>query len=369
MDKITFQRLLSLVNSALWDKQIDEGLFTEMDNAEWNDLYRFATLHGVLAIAYDGVQNLPALLQPSLKLRLAWDLSTRLIENKYEQILDAATSLSGLFKKEQIDMLVFKGLDLASYYPIPSHREFGDIDIYLFGKYAKGDILLEKAADRKMVSHGYKHSNYYFKNIMIENHAYLLNVRDSPKIQKLNQILLDILREYKVEQNILEDKLLFPSFDFTALFFIIHAIKHLSSSPLQLRTYCDWTLFLRAHIGNLNIEKWKSILNDADLLDLAEALTSMSFRWMEVPSNLQFPTAKHIELEERLYNEILYPFYPPCQSKAFSKVFIYKCKRFHARNKRYISFYGGSLCKHYTLSVLSSVVDHMKHPETIFKFQ
>lgn len=369
MDKNTFQRLLSLVNSALWDKQINEVLFTGMDDVEWNNLYRFATLHGVLATAYDGVLYLPSLLQPPLKLRIAWDLSTKQIENKYEQIRDAAISLSGLFKKEQINMLVFKGLNLASYYPVPSHREFGDIDIYLFGKHREGDILLDKIANKKIGNLGYKHSNYYYKDVMIENHAYLLNVRDSDKIEKLNRTLLGILQENKTEQNIQKDKLLFPSSDFTALFFIIHAIKHLSGSPLQLRTYCDWALFLKAHANELDITKWERILSDTGLLDIAEVLTYLAFQWMEVPANFQFQTGKHIELEERLYKEILQPFYPACQSKAFSKVFIYKCKRFHARNKRYISFYGGSLCKHYSSSVLSSFVDHVRHPETIFKFQ
>lgn len=39
MEKIIFKRLLSLVNSALWSKQIDESLFTQMDESMWNDLY------------------------------------------------------------------------------------------------------------------------------------------------------------------------------------------------------------------------------------------------------------------------------------------------------------------------------------------
>lgn len=369
MDKVTFQRLLALVNSALWNKPINERLFDGMDESMWDNLYRFSVSHGVLAIAYDGIQNLPSGLQPSLKLRLVWELSTKQIENKYVQIADAAISLSNLFKKEQIKMLVFKGLNLASYYPTPSHREFGDIDIYLFGKHKQGDNLLDKVAVKEKGIHFYKHSNYYYNNIMVENHAYLLSVRDSDKIEKLNQILLGILSDNKTEQNVADNRLLFPTPDFTALFFMIHAIKHLSSSPLQLRTYCDWAIFLRAHVNELNIERWKNILNDAGLLDIAETLTSLSFQWMEVPVNLQLSTGKHIELEERLHKEILYPFYPPCKSKTFAKVFIYKCKRFHARNKRHISFYGGNLYIYHFSRLLSSFIGHVKHPERFFKLQ
>lgn len=369
MDTIKFQRLLALVNSALWHKQPNESLFSGMDDEMWNDLYQFSVKHGVLAVAYDGVMKLPFTHQPPVKLRMAWALSTKHIEDKYEHILNVANDLSDLFKKEQIKMLVFKGLNLASCYPIPSHREFGDIDIYLFGKQEQGNHLLDKVAVKKKGSYHYKHSNYYFRNIMIENHAYLLDVNDSGKIEKLNQVLLDILQENKTEENIRKDKLLFPSVEFTALFFIIHAIKHLSTGHLQLRTYCDWALFLKANAGELDIDKWKNILERTGLLNIAETLTSLTFQWMEVSSEVQFPIGKHPKMEERIYKEMLQPFYPSYQSKTFADVFIYKCKRFHERNKRHTSFYGGSLCKHYISSLLSSFVDHVRHPEAIFKFQ
>lgn len=367
MDKITFQRLLALVNSALWDKQPDENLFIGMDDKAWNSLYHFSIRHGVLAIAFDGLMKLPSALHPPLKLRMAWAVSTEQIEHNYKHISEVAKELNSLFKKEEIYMLVFKGLNLSTYYPKASHREFGDIDIYLFGKHKEGDLLLDKNAIKKKGSYHYKHSNYYYKDVMIENHAYLLNVRDSSKITGLNEILLDILKKNEVEHKQQEDKLLFPPITFTALFFIIHAIKHLSSAPLQLRTYCDWALFLQAHIHELDMERWKGMLSQAGLLDIAETMTALTFKWMGIPVQPPFSSkAGHPEWEKRISQEMLRPFYPSCQSKNPWKIFVYKYNRFHNRSKRYISLYGGNSYTYYISCFYASFIDHVKHPGTIF---
>ena len=194
---------------------------------------------------------------------------------------------------------------------------------------------------------------------MVENHAYFLDVRDSKKISKLNQLLLGILEE---TQNKQEDEILFPSSDFTALFFITHAIKHLSEDALPLRTYCDWALFLQAHAGELDSNKWREALQDAGVLDIAEALTTLAFRWLEIPPTV-FPVKRHIERENQLFKEMIEPLYLPCQETNPWKVFIYKSKRFRDKYKRHKSFYGGNILA--TLS--SSFVYHIHHPKMIFK--
>ena len=324
MNEIIFQRLLALVNSALWNKKIDENLFIPMDDKLWDDLYRLSIRNGVMAIAFDGLTGLPSNLQPSLKLRMAWGLSTEQIEQKYAHILTVATELKGLFQQEHIDMLIFKGLSLSAYYPIPSHREFGDIDIYLFGEYKKGDLLMDKLGAKKKDQYDYKHSSYYYKNILIENHACFLNVRESKKILRLNQQLLDILKGTQTRQ---EEKLLFPSPEFTALFFIIHAISHLSVNVLPLRTYCDWALFLQTHAQKLDMDRWKKSLHDAGLLDLAETFTTLAFRWMEISPATLFPIQEHSEREDQVYKEMLQPFYSQCQSTNIWKIRIHSYKR------------------------------------------
>lgn len=369
MNKITFQRLLALVNRALWSKPVNEELFTGMDKHSWATLYELSVRQGVMSVAFDGLQHLPPHLQPPSKLRITWAISTAQVERKYNHILHTATSLGHLLKERGINMLLFKGLNLSQLYPIPAHREFGDIDIYLFGKHKEGDLLLDEVAVKKEESNHYKHSNYYYRDIMIENHAFLLNVHDSNKIARLNQTLLDMLGSEEVIQPSQEVPFLFPSPNFTALFFIIHATKHLTDAPLPLRTYCDWALFLQAYKDKIDADKWKDYLRQAEMLPVAEALTALTFKWMDGAGTPPFTTGSHPELEEVITRETLYPSYTSCKGKMPWTVFRYKYNRFCNNCKRHTYFYGGSFYRHYFSFFAHSFIHHLRHPETIFKTQ
>ena len=366
-----FQQLLALVNAALWNKEIDEKLFSQMNDLMWNDLYLFSNRQGVMAIAFDGVKHLPSNLQPPLKLRMTWALGAEHVEKKYAHTLNVTNELTNILKKDQINMLVFKGLSLSACFPIPAHREFGDIDIYLFGKQKEGDLSMWKAGAKKKDYSSPKHSNSYYKGVLIENHAYFLNVQNSQREFNLNQTLLDILEQDKVEQNIQEGKLLFPSPDFSSLFFMAHAIRHFFAESLPLRTFCDWALFLQAHAHELDIDKWKKALQAAGLLRLAEALTALTFRWLAVPSSVksQFPIESHPDCEKSISKDIQQPLHHPSSQSTSWQIFRFKCKRFSFRYKRYASFYDGNALAYHLSSFFSSAKYHIRYPQSIFKLR
>lgn len=50
--------------------------------------------------------------------------------------------MAAVFAENGIRLLLLKGLGLSRNYPVPAHRECGDIDIYLFGASDEGDRLL-----------------------------------------------------------------------------------------------------------------------------------------------------------------------------------------------------------------------------------
>ncbi|NDV78073.1 nucleotidyltransferase family protein [Dysgonomonas sp. 511] len=361
---ITFRQLLALVNLALWNKEPDESLFAEMSAKDWDGLYQFAIQHGVMAIAFDGMMRLSKDLQPPLKLRLTWGIGVERIEQDYNLKLSVADELAEIFSQEQIRMLIFKGFSLSNYYPIPSHREFGDIDIYLFGEHTKGDELIRQIGAIGKEYDGDKHSNLLYKNVVIENHAYFLNVHDSVKIAKLNDTLLDILENDLSEKHRQANRSFFPPSDFTAIFFTIHAIKHLSTEPMLLRTYCDWALFLQANINELDIEKWRAALTEAGFLDVAEALTTLTFRWLGPFPVENFVTKKHPDWENLLTKEMTEPPYPPYEETTRWRTLLYRYKRFRITYKRRIALYGGNFFTYF----FPSLIHYIKHPQAIFKF-
>ena len=360
------QRLLSLINSALWNKQIDENLFAGMNESLWEDLYLFAIQQGVMAIAFDGMMRLPSDLKPSLKLRMTWGLNTERIEKKHAHISTVATELNTMLRKEKINMLIFKGLSLSSYYPLPSRREFGDIDIYLFGKQEEGERLMIEAGAKRKEAPSYKHSNVFYKGIMIENHACFLNVRESRESLNLERKLLEILKQDTCLKDT-ENEILYPPPLFTAIHFMAHAAKHFLVDAMPLRAYCDWAIFLQAHAKDVDTEKWKPALREAGLLRLSEAITGLTFRWLELPSLVSFPVEKHPDLEECIIQEMFELLTPSSQKLTAWQTFLFKCKRFSRRYRRYAIFYDGNSLMYYVSCFFHSVLYHIRYPQTIFK--
>lgn len=76
------QMLFALLRSALNStKPVSEILFTDISPALWQACYRLACTQGVMALAWDGIQTLPACLQPPKALKLNWAMAVENYEN------------------------------------------------------------------------------------------------------------------------------------------------------------------------------------------------------------------------------------------------------------------------------------------------
>lgn len=103
-------------------------------------------------------------------------LSAEKLEERYRHQQQTASKLAARFSEEGLRMLLLKGLGLSRDYPIPEHRECGDIDIYLYGQSDKGDRILHEIGHTSKFDVP-KHSEYVWDGVLIENHRTILNVR------------------------------------------------------------------------------------------------------------------------------------------------------------------------------------------------
>ena len=166
---INDQRLFSLVRSALWNATLPSDLFMDMRDEDWKIIFKQASKQGLMGIAYDSLRKLPKELQCSSSFCLQWAVNVDAMENRYRKQYNALEQLAAFYAQYDIHILLLKGIGLSSYYPIPSHREGGDIDIYLFGDFEKGNRLMEEegiAVDQGKAVNPI-HSIFYFKGIPI----------------------------------------------------------------------------------------------------------------------------------------------------------------------------------------------------------
>ncbi len=145
-----------------------------LDCKDWCELIDVAAAHGVLAVAMEGLKE-PEWQKIPAELRIKWQLSVEKIEGRYQKQKMAYDKLLGLICANGIKMRLLKGIGLSEYYPVPSHRECGDIDIFLFDDYDKGNRLIEQQGI-KVDRTGFKHSKFRFCGVTVENHKNLLNV-------------------------------------------------------------------------------------------------------------------------------------------------------------------------------------------------
>lgn len=98
-------------------------------------------------------------------------------------------------------------MGLSTYYPIPSHREGGDIDIFTYSAdhSRKSDAEANRLADRLMeekgievdFEHSEKHSMFYYKGIPIENHKTFINSETYRIAVKMDKLLQNCYNPYR----------------------------------------------------------------------------------------------------------------------------------------------------------------------------
>jgi len=205
---------------------------------------------GVLAIVYEVVSALPKEQQPPRNLNIKWALGTESIEQRYQRQFSVANELACCYRKSGISLIILKGLGLACYYPIPNHRECGDIDIYLT---AQDDTNILDIRSKRESGHSYyKHDSFYYNGTCVERHNYFTSFRGNGEIKWFENLLhkhIDVMSEYSQ----LGDTLLYvPNPTVNALFLAYHSINHFLIEGITIRHLLDWGLFIKQEQNNID---------------------------------------------------------------------------------------------------------------------
>ena len=134
MKQETIHGLFALLRKALHPEREEPKLRSLQ--LDWPALYRLAANQGVLALAWDGVERAVAagdLVQeqlPDRMLKIKWALAVEAIEKRHKRQLACVQRMDEVLHEARESVMLFKGVSLAQFYPVPHHRECGDIDIY-----------------------------------------------------------------------------------------------------------------------------------------------------------------------------------------------------------------------------------------------
>ena len=226
---------------------IDTNMFY---GTNWEDVMRIASVQGVFAIAFDGIERLPKDCRPNRNILIQWIGQVSHQEKLYKRNWNVANNLSDFWKSEGIDTIILKGRAIAQYYPKPEHRYSCDLDIFIGNDWDKACQMLE-ARGIKLEREVYKEVEFTLNNVYVECHRYITPNRGNKTLLRFEEHLRNILSESS-KQYFNETTLICPPLLFTVMLFIEHALGDLLHGKLSLKHLVDW-IILRKQSFDFNI--------------------------------------------------------------------------------------------------------------------
>ena len=208
--------------------------------------------------------------------------------------------LSGYMEKENIPFICMKGSVFRDYYPIPSVRSMGDVDIVIRpeDKEKVDDIFVNKMGFTRFVDN---HAvwTYYLKDFQFEVHNHMFYEKltnDFDYIGYFDHIFNHIHHGRVFD---LESECLYvPDENYHFLYLMTHTAKHIINNGSGFRAYLDMVMFTRNN-DHLDWEWIKQELTKMKLLQFTKTCFALCERWFDVKMPLS-----HKELDESFYEEI-----------------------------------------------------------------
>lgn len=262
---------------------------------EWNNIKNLASVHGVSAIAFDGVKilyeafgnNIKAIKDDNARWKmmlLEWAATSAHTEIANKKQRKVIAEISEIWNNNDINMLVFKGQACSSYYPEPLHRATGDIDCYLYGKEDEGNHIMEKKGIY-VNKNWYRHSSMCFGGETIENHKFIAYTRNGKKSKMLNQEMINALQDEKREYLDGCGKAERPTLIFDALMLSYHALQHFLFEGFCLKQIVDWAMFIKFAQNKIEWDALYSTYKKYNLHRFTDALTTIATKNLGVCLN------------------------------------------------------------------------------------
>jgi hypothetical protein len=310
---------------------------------DWEQLFALAARHGTVLLSYPGIQHLPPADQPPRKLKLRWVANVVKGSERAVRYHEVVSDLSQLLSRNGLDTLILKGLTIASLYPVPSYREGGDIDIYLFGEAEKANAIASSMGIEVRNTTA-KHSTFTFEGVTVENHRRLLDAeslfrREGALYRKMEDMVGEMFSRENSPRTGAGTALELPP-QAAALFLAGHTFRHFCCGDINIRHLCDWVVFFEKRAGEINFERLSRQISELGLEKFARTINSfcaehlgfepqffsdaggtkkshrliltMITRYRRAP-RVHIPVAgvlRHIFLRNRIYNSYLGPISP-----------------------------------------------------------
>ncbi len=262
------------------------------EDLDWSIIESIGEAQELTGVVYHQCKNSIVLsdLPPIVKKK--WKLGFIYNSFLYSKRLALQKQIDTAFQEEGIPYLIFKGPEVAKYYPVPAQRTMGDIDFLVheedkqracetlvkLGFELNTNLPQEWIASKAEMTIELHHRLIYGYNMELE------------AIQAWG----DKVWEYTFfQKDTVQGKL---DLTYHFIYVLLHLRKHMIGEGVGFRQFMDVAVL--ALQPGINWEQAKFWLNELHLVKFSQICFAFCQRWFDI----QIPTDK-LELKEDLYNE------------------------------------------------------------------
>lgn len=251
--------MLELARAAIWERT---PIIPDTVDINWDELMDMSKNQGLIAWVWDGICKLPKESQPPRQYRINWGMSAQEIVDRYDLQKKVLGEMIETCNQNDIRLLLLKGIGLSNIYSKPQLRPSGDIDIYLFEDYEKGNALF---GDGINVFYS-KHASFYYHGVHIENHLTPLDT-DIKFRRKINNFILSRTDNISVTP---EGFYVFSPLA-NLVYLVAHTLHHFQPrQAVSLRNIIDIAWFTRYYKEELYPEHCFRVLSELDIVGAFE---------------------------------------------------------------------------------------------------
>lgn len=227
--------------------------------------------------------------------------------HKFDRYLQTLNSLLSFYRHIGVRVVLLKGYGLAQYWPIPSHRSMGDIDVYLMGHQHEADRLLH---EKTGISVNYfpigHHTEFLYRDAIVENHTSFVTLLCGGKRRKS----LEIYLEKELTRCVVSSKdeglqYVFPNANFNAVYLIVHMSGHFRTGTITLCQLCDWVMFVKAERNNIQWDEVSGCYRQYGFDAFVDVINEICIRYLGLDSSWVPPTKYRENVVKRVFQEII----------------------------------------------------------------
>ncbi len=197
-------------------------------------------------------------------------------------IIEAHHRIHTLFSGEGIPYTILKGCASASYYPEPSLRMMGDVDVYIrrpdLDRVRK--LLLENGCTQQLKDHP-NHWVFEMDGIEVEVHWAVTGVPTADN-GRILELLSDLI-ETSSEQTVCERNMCLPDPFHHGLVMLLHMVSHMTAGGVGMRHLLDWLVFMFSMSREDFLRLFEQPLRQIRLWHFVKVLGAIGARYFSCP--------------------------------------------------------------------------------------